>query len=224
MSMGSGDCSSQYACACAPRSKRSLHCRRHRRRRRRRRCRRHRRLLRMRPSRSCAGRARMATRNGKSPRSLLSPRVSAAQHATRTRAARRSSLSASRSSLARPSASFTIPSRSTRRAPRASAARSTKSTNGAAADSSCIHRRCPRPRPLLLHLAGRRLTLRGQQSPHHRRWVAGLLLVLVVGGVWYRAKKHEARSKSLPLEACEVAPAELVIASRPKSVELVETS
>ena len=54
--------------------------------------------------------------------------------------------------------------------------------------------------------------------------VAGLLLVLVVGGVWYRAKKHEARSKSLPLEACEVAPAELVIASRPKSVELVETS
>ena len=54
--------------------------------------------------------------------------------------------------------------------------------------------------------------------------VAGLLLVLVVGGVWYRAKKHEARSKSLPLEACEVAPAELVIASTPKSVELVETS
>eukprot|EP00964_Phaeocystis_antarctica_P006541 scaffold3542_cov54-Phaeocystis_antarctica.AAC.4 len=30
--------------------------------------------------------------------------------------------------------------------------------------------------------------------------VAGLLLVLVVGGVWYRAKKHEASSKSLPLE------------------------
>ena len=64
--------------------------------------------------------------------------------------------------------------------------------------------------------------------------MASLLLVLVVGGVWYRAKKHEARSKSLPLEACEVQKWRLrsssslhrvkAHGSRPKSVELVETS